>query len=383
MKYKELREKVQNLEKYPGCVKIDRSPLIHKGFPGTFNLSFTEHPWLEEHGKYADFDHDYVFSTIQSCIRLNDFPLMGSSDSWKYLGVFEMADLFGMVSLKDRSNSVDLQRKQTKALFKLFEDLGISKNSIYPSYQAGGKVKEIINGKYDFDFNITKDIISKQVFLEQGVPEENLISDTSRLTFLATNLYKSIPEEKGAIPILTPWGYRSEINVNISTKESPKYIDVATIQRFLWKPISNSGQTTGLDEIDDEVSIAATGLERLCMVANDLQKVQDVDYIKPFYEVLGKEQISCGESLRALHRIYSDMKKFKTPSLSRNRKPKIRKLLQNIPRDLTLDKIKDLLQIHSETQPWHSELKEGIEPTIERIKVYRNLKTNSQMFSRR
>ena len=79
------RERIQNWPKHSEIVKVERAPIITPGFPGTFNLSFTEDPWLKEYGKFVDFDHDYHFSTIQSCIRPNDFPLLHTAASWKYL----------------------------------------------------------------------------------------------------------------------------------------------------------------------------------------------------------------------------------------------------------------------------------------------------------
>lgn len=43
MKYSDLRQRVLEHPKYEGCVSVERAPLITPGFPGTFNLSFTEH----------------------------------------------------------------------------------------------------------------------------------------------------------------------------------------------------------------------------------------------------------------------------------------------------------------------------------------------------
>jgi len=368
MKYSELREKVRKHLKYPRCVELERSPLINPGFPGTFNLSLTEDFWLKEYGRFVDFDHDFIFSTVQSCIRPQDIDLLRTEHSWKYLGVFEMADLTGTINLAKKPDYSKLQKWQIKELIKFLEQIGISKERIHPSYCIGGKVKELTKGKYNFDFEIPEDRISKEAFLEAGVPEENLIQDRSRDTLLSLHIHRP-----------TGWGYRNEVNVNVGEKENPVLVDVATLQYLLWKPKFNGIEIAknicGLEEATDGVLVSGLGLERLCMVVNDLPSVRDVDYISPVYEAYNiideSEDELIIESLRALHRVYSDITKFDITS-SRHQKIKIRKILQNIPKELTEEQLKELLKVHSETQPWHSNLEDGIEPTIERIKVYRD-----------
>mgnify|MGYP001569118535 CR=1 FL=1 len=375
--YKSLRDKLQSLEKYEGCVSIARPPVINEGFPGQFNVSFAEHPWLVEHGKYMDFDNDYVFSTIPSCIRWNDIydettktSKLDGSDSWKYLGVFEMADLIGMVGLSRRTNALDLQRRQANSLVKLLESLGITKDRIHPSYQVGGEVSEVTDGRYKFSYQIPTDSIGKQVLLEQGIPEENLIGDRTRDTLLALRLERQLPRGKVQIP--TPWGYRNEINVNIGTKENPKYVDIGTLERFAWKPIYDKGRIIGLEEIRDEVSIGAVGLERLCMVANGLDAVQQIDCIKPFYEILpiDSKKVLVGESLRALHRIYSDMNKYEI-GLSKRRKIKVKRMLRTVlDSEISMADVEKLLRINADNQSWHPELEEGVNFCLEETRNY-------------
>jgi len=372
--YSQLRSLVQAHPKYPGCISIERSPLIHAGFPGNFNLSFTEFPWLQEFGKYINFNHDFHFSTIQSCIRTADIPLIGTNDSWKYLGVFEMVDLDGILTFKETPDYQALQKFHTKNLVSFLNDLGISKEKIHASYCTGGNVAELTKGKYNFNFQIPEDEISKQGFLEQGIPEENLIPDKTRDTFLAINLKKE--DQHGGISIAyNPWGYRNEIYLELENKE---ILDVATMESLRFHPKYDGEKIVEIEKADYGASVFAFGLERLCIAINNLQRVQDVDYVKPFYDEMEKqtseENFLAGESLRALHRIYSDIEKFRLGELSKPRRKVARKILQNIPKNLSEKKIKYLLRIHSETQPWHPEMKSGIEPTMERIRNYREAK---------
>jgi len=366
MQYQQLRERVKNWEKYPGCVNINRSPLLNPAYPGSFNLSFAEEPWVMKYKRFFDFNHNYHFSTIQSCIRPDDFSLINSPDSWKYLGVFEMADVYGCMSLANKPNYEKLMKIHLKSLIDLLNELGISSNNVYPSYNSGGLVSEITNSKYTFDFQVPEDKISKQAFLEAGIPEQNLIPDKTRDTFLALHVNQP-----------SPWGYRSEICINIGSKSNPRFLDVATTEYTPWKPVFqreyDSKNIVGLEERKDGFILGVVGLERLCMVVNKLPRVQDVDYIKSFYqtyrELVESEDLLAGESLRALHRLCSDVQQFRLKP-SRHKKEKINRLIRKI-NNLNAYHMRELLGVHSQTQPWHDNLEQGIEPTIERIETYR------------
>lgn len=369
MDYKTLREKVQNHPKYPGCVNVERAPLIHSGFPGTFNLSFTEYDWLREYGRYIDFDHNFIFSTVQSCIRPDDLPLLSTEDSWKYLGVFEIGDLTGAISLSKRPDYEKLQRWQISSLIHFLKNIGISPNKIHPSYCAGGTVKELTENKYTFDFFIPEDKISRAAFLENDVPEKNLIPDKTRDTFLSLHLHRP-----------SPWGYRTEINANIGSCGSEELLDIATTEYIPWRPIYQGEERRGkniisLEESKSCFAISAVGLERLCMAINGLPSVRDVDYIAEVYDAYGDIDESEGElvieSLRALHRIYSDVKKYEC-KISRHHNGRIKDMLRTLPLDKLDDKrLEVFFQLHAQAQPWHPELKEGIEPTLKRIEIYR------------
>ena len=370
MKYAELRKNVQNWSKYPGTEIMESAPLIHRGFPGTFNSSFIEYHELDRLGGYFNTTNkDFFFSTIQSCIRIQDFDFLSKNSSWTYLGVFEMSTLTGSLHFKEKPDYYKLQKKQASELIRFFENLGISRKRVYPTYHAGGTIRDVTNGTYSFDFVVPEDTLSKEAFLMAGVPEENLLPDRTRDTFLSLHLHRP-----------TPFGYRNEILVNVGTKEKKRFVDCATVEYVLWKPLYNGPETAphiyGLAPMTDGWSIAIVGLERLYMVANGLKRVQDVDYIKPFYdyfeETTGKRDFLAGESLRALHRIYSDILQFDLSGmLSKNRKEKIKILVKNIvSAGLDFRQIEELLNIHVKHQPWHEVLGEGIEPTLERIKEH-------------
>ncbi len=355
MTYQDFREKIKNLQKYPGTVAIDRCPLVTPGFPGAFNMSFGEDPILKEFGKYQFFDHDAAFSTIQQVIRHNDVFGGVKIQPEKYLGLFEMADIFGLIMLKENVDFKDLQEKQVRATIKLLTDLGIQKSDIYPRYCSGGSVKKLTNGKYSFDFEIPEDVLTLNSLIETGIPKANIIRDYSRDTLLALNL------ASGNIA----WGYRTEIEV----KSNDRLVDVAAIELFLWDPLFNEGgQITGLKDISYTLALTVTGVERLYMVAHGLPDVREIDHIEKLYNFVKDEGDVDVEYLRTLHAIMADKEEFGF-ELGKHRRVYMNRMVRDI--NVPKEKIRNLLAMNVELQPWHPELQNGVESTMAYINLQR------------
>jgi hypothetical protein len=383
IEYARLRALLGGWPKYPGCRPVRRAPLVTSAFPGDFNLSSTEHHWLRELGGYLDWDRDYVFTTIQSCVRLGDFGLLPTDAGARYLGVFEMGDLSGEIALRARPDYRTLQRWQIGELVRLLAMLGIPPERIQASYCAGGRVADLTAGRYRFDGEIPADALSRDAFLAAGVPEANVTPDATRATLLALHLHRA-----------TPWGYRNEIHVDVGTPGRPRLIDVATAEYFLWRPRFRGPEpqredVVGIEPLETGATGIGIGLERLAMVGNDLTRIHEVDYLRPFYDVVKEASggalrpgdYVAGESLRALHRIEADLRSHpEVPGergedgvvrLSLRRRKKLARLKRNVPARLEPACLERLLLAHSEAQPWHESLAGAIEPTIARLVDYR------------
>lgn len=125
------------------------------------------------------------------------------------------------------------------------------------------------------------------------------------------------------------------------------------------------------------------------MAVNGAHRVQEVDYLQPFYRAaeriaghaLDGRDYFIGESLRALHRIYTDCHFHKEASVRTDknghtsmglkRRKKAALLKRNIPLALTRAELELLLAAHAQAQPWHDRLEEGIALTIAEIEEYR------------
>lgn len=380
--YRDLRDSLMNWTKYPDCRKVLRAPLVTDGFPGNFNMSSTEHHWLQEYGGYIEWDHDFVFTTIQSCVRVNDIARIPEETGHTYLGVFEMADLNGEIALCERPDYVAAQRWQMEEFMRFLAQFGIGPERVHASYCVGGKVSDLTNGAYRFDYDIPPDEATRTALLAAGIPEANLIADRSRDTLLSLHVHRA-----------TPWGYRNEIFIETGHNGQPYLLDVATSEYLMWKPIFSGNEDreniVGLEPIRNGYFGIGLGVERLCMAVNDINRVQDVDYLLPFYraareiaghDLTGRDYL-IGESLRALHRIYTDchfhkearvsFNKYGRISMGIKRRKKAALLKRNIPLALTRAELELLLAAHAEAQPWHDHLNEGIAITIAEIEEYR------------
>jgi len=383
MIYQDIREKILNWQKYPGCRPVLRAPLLTPGFPGTFNMSYTEHHWLKEFGSYVNWDHDCIISTVQSCIRLNDLRHLLGDDGYRYLGVFEMADLNGEIALQKTPDYAEMMAWQMSELVTFLGELDIPRERIHASYCAGGEIKYLTRGAYEFPFQVPADVATKNALLQAGVPEGNIIPDRSRDTLLALHIHRP-----------TPWGYRTEIYINIGTLGSPSLLDAATSEYLLFNPVFDDGiareHICGLEKSSHGYFGISFGLERLCMAVNGLSNIHEVDYLKEFYDVfrsivgrpeLGKQDYFIGESLRALHRVLTDRDfhpeaavtngRCGKKSMSVRRRKKVASLKKNIPQELHSEGLLSLLKTHSAAQPWHNHLEEMAEVTVREIEEYR------------
>jgi hypothetical protein len=378
-----LRARLRGWPKYPGCRPEPRAPLVTPGFPGTFNLSFTEHHWLREYGGYLDWPHDYTFTTIQSCARLGDLEPGQPEAGAQHLGVFEMADVCGAIALRARPDHAALQAWHVGELVRFLGEVGIPPGRLHPSYSAGGPLATLTAGRYRFDAQIPPDHLSRDAFLQAGVPAANLICDRTRATLLSLHVHRP-----------TPWGYRNEIHVDIGTAGRPRLIDVATVEYLLWRPrFAGAGRRrediVGLEPLDGGASIAACGVERLAMAMDRLERVHDIDSLRPFYDDfaaalgrrLGPADYRVGECVRTLHRIHADLAfhpeadvargEDGTPRPSPRRREKLARLRRQVPWRLGEPTLERLLLVHARCQPWHEWLEAAIEPTLGALATYR------------
>jgi hypothetical protein len=381
--YARLRALLAGWPKYPGCQPVRRAPLVTAAFPGGFNLSSTEHHWMRELGGYLDWDREYVFTTIQSCVRLADFALLPTPEGARYLGVFEMGDLSGEIALRVRPDYDSLQRWQIGELVRLFETVGIPAARVHATYSAGGRIADLTGGAYRFAGDIPADSLSRDAFLAAGVPEANLTGDATRATLLALHVHRP-----------TPWGYRNEIHVDVGVPGRPRLIDVATAEYLLWRPRFRASarereEIVGLEPLETGATGIGVGMERLAMVANGLPRIHDVDYLRPFYgelreirgHALRPDDYVAGESLRALHRIEADRRFHPEAAgaraadggvrLSARRRKKLARLKRSIPARLGAPQLERLLLAHSALQPWHEHLAAVVDSTIAQIVDYR------------
>ncbi|MEI6297002.1 MAG: hypothetical protein WCO84_05140 [bacterium] len=365
----ELRKLVTESVKYPGTKQIPKASVCNEGFPGTFNLSFIESEWLKEYGgQYIDFDHDYIVSKIQPCIRYQDWETIKSDpvNRFRYLGVFEMASVTGMVSLVDGSKTDEAVSFSIENFYKfLTETVGLSSEKLRITYCRGGDVSHLTKGKYKFNKEVAEDFYIDE-WKRMGIKESQFISDDTRDTLLALRIYG----------LSTPWGYRNEILY----EHQGKLLDIGTFEYCKYRPIFKNDEIVDLEKWEHACVVSAVGIERLLMAINGFAEITDCDHIKPIKEAIllevknkdEEQAIVLTEGLRTVHRIMSDCKGYE--NLSRKRKEKIRKISNGIfdsAKKLGIEIndifLKKILTLNSKLQSYYPELSDSIELVCQEI----------------
>ena len=371
-----LRELLRKQGEKEKLELVPPSSVVSWLYPGQFAFCLNEEFIWDRYGSFIDMKGEEHFHKIQPVIRWVDFTefFMGEkggppekSDS--HLAHFDMVTIGGghIIPKKDYK---DYSPKIYGEMFNfLINELGLKKENFIITYFPGGKLSAFAKNtkgkpKFRFDHTFPEDLESKQKLFELGFTKTQIKKDFSRRCFL-------IPD--WVCGEIAPWGYRNEINYRAKNG----LVDIATIERLTWRPVYENREITSIKKWDKSFIIAGAGFERLVMIANNLEKIQEVENIKTLYDFIKSNENGnprlVTESLRLVHRIVADTNGDLRDSRSLNkpsgRIEKFNKLKRNL---LNLGglKLKKALEINARINPWHPKLKESISKTIEIIKDY-------------
>ena len=297
-----LRKKLSEIPRYEHTVLLKNAPVIHRGFPSCFNLSFAEYEMLENYNGYIKYDHDLIFSKIQPCIRHQDWKTIvdDNNERFRYLSVFDMADISGMIVKQGNTDQEKAAKFVIKSFIDFIKNAGLDIKNLRVSYFSGDTIINATKGKYNIEKIIEADPL-KSYWTELGLKENQLIPDNTRKTLLSLRIY--------GLP--TPWGYRNEINYISNDKE----IDIGTVEYMRFQPIiSDNDEIVDIEPFEDTVAVSAIGVERLVMVLNNFKNIWEIDTVQPLIKkvesiALIKDPINIMilvQALRAIHRIVCD-----------------------------------------------------------------------------
>ncbi len=370
MDINELRKIISEHPKFPGTENIRHASVCNDGFPGNFNLSFTEAEWIKKfNGQYLNYDHDLIYSKIQPCIRHQDWASIKNNDenSYRYLSVFDMADIGGAISFVDGSKLDEVTEFSVKNLYDfLIHKLKLSPDLLRIKYCQGGNVTNLTNRKYPLKKDLEAD--PKIALWQQlGISKNQLIPDRSRDTLLALHIY--------LLP--TPWGYRNEIFY----EHEDRLLDIATFEYLFLRPIFNTrGDIKDLNKWEHCFVISAVGVERILMVVNNYKTIMECSHIKPLTETILDDAnkknyqgaVVLTEAIRVLHRIITDAGDYQ--NLSRHRKQKIRDFYSGIFDSaaklnikITESILKKYLKMNAKLQSYYPELNQSVDRSIDEI----------------
>ncbi len=369
VKFWDLIEKAKNFPKFPGTKYKAPGPMIHGGFPSAFNMSFAWNEWINEENQevqYIDFTGNNTFSKYQPCIRHQDLESIISNkpNKYRYLSYFHMADVSGFIAEEGIKNKEKAEKFAIKSLLDFYKEIGLDLKKVHPVYLSGGTVKELTEGKYNFDFEVPQDPYY-QYWIDNGILKENMIPDKSRDTFLALrNYYRP-----------SPWGYRNEVLY----EHNGKLLDISTIEFLRWEPVFDEEmKIINLKPYNHIVTASAIGVERILMALNGFKDIREIDLVKPLYDLMKKEYPKMKEykadsliqSLRAVQSIVADGGRWK--NLNSRRREIVRMMYFQIidtisEEEITFSSIKKLLSLNAELLK-NEKMKESQDDVLEEIK---------------
>lgn len=324
MRILEIQKKLREFQKFPHTTFVEKAPVIHPGFPSCFNLSFGEYELLKEFdGQYLHYDHDFIYSKIQPCIRHQDWDtIMNDPENrYRYLSLFDMADVSGLIIKKEKDINDEAAKFAIRSFIDFIQAVGLKIENLRISYFAGSTIEEATKGKYKIDKRIDPDLL-KDYWMSLGIKEDQFIKDKTRDTFLSLRIF--------GLP--TPWGYRNEVNY----LHQGKLLDIGTIEYMKFQPVFSGDEIVDVEEFEHTLAVSAVGVERICMAVNDLENIWQIDTIAPLVEKTlenseSKNQVDAMlvvQALRAIHRIVSDGGEYK--GLNSRRKEYIRSFYRGL-----------------------------------------------------
>lgn len=363
MKKSQFIEKIEKYYKTLNLPIYKGAPVVHKGFPGNFNLSLSEYEFLRQNKDFMNLKHDICYVVTQNAIRHSDFTYISkpSDDSYRYLLWFTLAPVAGVYWEINKS----FRQKRAQMVIEstinfLVQECGFDINKIHIQYLKSAKISEITSGKYMLDKVIPTDPYL-DIYRNLGIPEKNFIPVQNRDALLALNVYGRT----------TPWGYRNEIFYEYKGK----LLDIGTVENLVFKPIyednNNLDETKLLDLVDYEHTLAlgGIGVERVLMVINKLNSVNELDIIaKPVKSIVKylseKEAIKLVQTLRAVCLILADGGKY--DDLQKRRKQRLRDFMNLVWQILHDNKISHsifckLIETIADQEKLNPQIKKSIE----------------------
>ncbi len=354
------------------------TPVVSWLYPGQFTYCLNEEFIWDRYGSLIDCPEEVHFHKVQPVIRWDDLfnfyirsPQGKIKAGWAHLGMFDMCTINGGHIVKKKDYERYSQQSLTGIISFLTEKLSLEPRKLEVGYFAGNALSKLCvtkqgKPKYGFEYTFPEDKESLGTLHSLGLEKTQVRADASRNSFLSPNWICGAE---------APWGYRNEIYY----RTSRGLVDIATVERLLWKPLYKEGDLVGIEEWDKAFVINGTGIERLALVANDLKNILYVDEIFPMWQYSKmrgyKNARTISESIRASHRIIADTQGDLTdahsPSKSEDRKKKLNRILRqfNSIHEGDLYKMYEInAQCYSECYP---ELSGAIQQTVHEVLAYK------------
>ena len=342
--------------------------MLNHGYLHTFNASF-DGLFLREQGSDSLLvaNHPMNFGTIQSCIRTED--KLSAKTSLLHLALFEISGL----SVLDFSRATAEQMaEQTVKEFLIFwtDYLNFAKADLRIYFFGGGTFAEATGGRVRSGQYVAPDTFSAQIWQRHGLSSQQLIPEYSNETFLL-HIGNPLREHHS--------GYRNDIFM----ERDGLHFEIGTLNFVSHQSLLRGTEIIGIKPLPFRLREIAIGQERVLAAAAGISNLYQLPYIKPLVDAalarIGDERsaLTYVDALRVLHYFFSDGWTYENlrGRIYREHRHELNKFVEilfDLGHGLSRQRTIEMMELNSELQPWHPELRQGIQNTLEQLDVYKS-----------
>jgi len=366
----DIRELAVESARSEGIEWLPGHPVINEVDPHTFNYSL-EAPVLDRYRSFCEIDHAWRFSSLQPCIRAADFRRWRKCRDRTHIAAFTI----WAVDYHLRPRAEDLAAIHRDSIRRLWtvlvEKLGLNPRRMEVLYFDGAQLSEALGLALEDDFYVEPDRVTRETFLDLGLPRRNLFGLSTPETFLA----------QFPVPVDFWAGYRYEVMYRYGRSDCA--VEVATGEALNFRRVVVNGRMARIDRLNGSVAACVIGVERVLMARDGLEDIYATEPLQTVATVLERATAKrntvvvnqMSDAIRAVARIVADGGVYR--ALNRSLRSDLNgfwRALHEGARELGVsdEAMEQAFRANAQRQPWYPELQETVPLCVLELSEYRN-----------
>ncbi|MBI4067249.1 hypothetical protein HY407_02605 [Candidatus Gottesmanbacteria bacterium] len=345
---------------------VEPVPMVNNGYLHTLNASF-DGLFLREQQSDSLLvaNRTMNFGTIQPCIRTED--KLAEKRSLLHLGLFNICG-YSMLDFGEMSTDEMVERTIEEFFTFYTKYLHLDPRLLRIYIFGGGTLRKITGGVIRNDEYIKSDDFSVNLWKRFGIPENQLIREYSKETFL---LHLGNPLREHHV------GYRNDIFMQVGDG----LYEVATLNFISHQTVIENNEIIGIKKLPFYLREMAVGQERILAAIIGAHNLYALPYIKPLLEAIRQKikdkqkALIFTDALRVIHYFFSDGWTYERLRGKRYREHrhelnKFMEIIAMYGKSLEPNDLSSFLKLNANLQSWYPVLQKGMALTIREINQF-------------